>query len=274
VAEQFTHFGTIQVEGSEIANPAGQYLDSSIAQVFGGYNFNTRLGMQLNLPVIYRSYKRTDELGGIETGTEAGIGDVSLLGTLVAYRKMSQRQALTWSLLAGIKFPTGSTDRLKEEFAEVEEPIGPASGVHGHDLALGSGSFDGLVGSSFYGRWGRAFGTAIVQYFIRGSGDFDYRFANDLTWSGGPGYYVLLKDEFSLGLQAVVSGEDKGLDKFRGKAAEDTGITSVFLGPQLMWTWGSNLSGQLGVDFPVRRDNTALQIVPDYRVRVAFTWHF
>ena len=44
VAEQFTHFGTVQFEGERVSNPSGQYLDSSISQVFGGYNFNDRLG--------------------------------------------------------------------------------------------------------------------------------------------------------------------------------------------------------------------------------------
>jgi len=30
VAEQFTHFGTLQLDGKELDNPTGQYLDSSI----------------------------------------------------------------------------------------------------------------------------------------------------------------------------------------------------------------------------------------------------
>jgi len=96
---------------------------------------------------------------------------------------------------------------------------------------LGSGSYDGIVGSSLYARWGRGFATALVQYAIRSTGDYDYRFANDLTWAGGPGYYLLMKDEFTLGLQAVVSGEYKRLDQFQGVAADDTGVTAVYLGP-------------------------------------------
>src|SRR4051794_16042114 len=73
VAEQFTHFGTVQVDGHEVANPSGQYLNSSISQLFAGYNFNERFGLQFNLPVIYRSFKRPDDLGGIDRGTESGI---------------------------------------------------------------------------------------------------------------------------------------------------------------------------------------------------------
>jgi hypothetical protein len=40
VAEQFTHFGTVQFDADEIANPTGQRLDSSITQFDVGYDIN------------------------------------------------------------------------------------------------------------------------------------------------------------------------------------------------------------------------------------------
>src|SRR5215468_737296 len=49
-------------------------------------------------------------------------------------------------LLTGIKFPTGDSSRLKEELHEVEVPGAPESGIHGHDLTLGTGSYDGIFG--------------------------------------------------------------------------------------------------------------------------------
>src|SRR6266566_427340 len=98
VAEQFTHFGTVQMDGQKAPNEAGQYLDSSISQLFAGYNFNDRFGVQFNLPVIYRSFKRP--LGAvIESGTELGIGDVSLIGNFLAYQKLAENFTFTWSLL-------------------------------------------------------------------------------------------------------------------------------------------------------------------------------
>ncbi len=274
VAEQFTHFGTVQVDGVKVDNPSGQYMNSSISQVFAGYNFNEHIGLQFNLPVIYRSYKRPDGAGGIERGTVAGIGDSSLLLNLVPIQKFSEKFTFNWSLLAGIKFPTGNSDRIKEEFNEVEDPVGPPSGIHGHDLTLGSGSFDGVVGTGIYLRQGRAFLSAGVQYAIRSEGDFGYRFANDLTWSGGPGYLLVLNDDFTFSVQAVVSGEYKGKDTFQGEKAEDTGVTAVYLGPQLILTWKENLSAQVGADLPISIQNTSLQTVPDYRIRAIVTWHF
>jgi len=75
-------------------------------------------------------------------------------------------------------------------------------------------------------------------------------------------------------LHAIVSGETKGRDTFQGAKAEDTGITSVFVGPLVSFTWSDKLSAEAGVDIPVSLRNTALQAVPDYRVRAGFTWHF
>jgi len=274
VAEQFTHFGTLQDEGREVPNETGQYLNSSISQVYAGYNLSESFGLQFNLPVIYRSFKRPDGMGGIDRGTESGLGDVSLLGSFVGYRKLTEQSTFSWSILGGVKFPTGSTDRLKEELHEVQNPVGQPSGIHGHDLTLGTGSFDGIVGTGIYARWKRVFLTANTQYAIRSTGDIDYQFANDLTWFGGPGVYAVLSHKCTLAVQAVVSGEYKDLDTFRGEKADDTGVTAVYLGPQVSFTWSAKLSAEIGADFPVSIANTSLQAVPDYRVRAGLTWRF
>jgi long-subunit fatty acid transport protein len=85
---------------------------------------------------------------------------------------------------------------------------------------------------------------------------------------------LVLSENFTISLQANVSGETKPRDEFNGAKAADTGITSVFLGPEILFTWRDKLSAEFGVDVPVSVDNTALQIVPDYRLRAAVTWHF
>lgn len=57
-------------------------------------------------------------------------------------------------------------------------------------------------------------------------------------------------------------------------ATDDTAVTSVYLGPQLNFTWSGKLSAQLGADLPVSIVSSGEQIVPDYRVRAALTWRF
>lgn len=273
LAEQFTHFGTMQDEGKVVPNVAGQSLDSVISQVFAGYNFNDRFGVQLNLPVIYRSFKRPEGFA-TDRGSESGLGDISLLGKFTAYRHHTEETTVLVGLFGGVKFPTGSSRRIAEELHETEVEGAPESGIHGHDLTLGSGSFDGLFGVNFYARIQRGFFAANVQYSLRTQGDYAYEFANDLTWSGGPGALLVLRENFTLSLQANVSGETKGRDTFQGAQAGDTGITSVYLGPEITATWRDRLSAELGADIPVSIANTALQTVPDYRIHAALTWRF
>jgi hypothetical protein len=150
----------------------------------------------------------------------------------------------------------------------------PESGIHGHDLSLGSGSWDGVIGTSLFIQSRRGFFSGNVQYAIRTEGDYDYRYANDLIWAGGPGVFLVLEEDFTIALQANCSGEHKPRDRFRGSRSEDTGLTAVYVGPEVSATWKDRVSVIVGADFPVHMDNTALQIVPDYRLRAAVTVRF
>jgi len=291
VAEQFTRFGTVQIDGREVSNPTGQYEDSSITQLVAGYSINDRFALQLNIPIIYREFKRPEGFA-IDQGTVSGLGDVSLLLKTVAFHYSSpayrtfevegknpvaieHEPDFTASavLLTGIKFPTGDTSRLKEEFHEINVPGAPPSGIHGHDLTLGTGSYDGIFGEQNSLRYRNVFFETNVQFTLRGDGAHQYHFANDLTWSGGPGYYLVRSRDTILGLQFVLSGEYKDVDRFRGKRAEDTGITSVFMGPRVVISRG-RFSAEIAAELPVSIDNTALQVVPDYRLRGGISIHF
>jgi len=286
VSEQFTYFGTVQVDGREVANPTGQYFDSSITQLVAGYTFNSRFALQMNVPLIYRSFERPEGFA-IDRGTESGLGDISLLAKFVVYHtEIGARSTLNFDedpkspklethepeftasavLLAGLKFPTGDSSRIKEEFNEVEIPGAPESGIHGHDLTLGTGSYDGIFGGQTSLRYQNWFFQSDLQFALRGAGLHQYHFANDLSWGGGPGYYFIRRRATILGLQFVVSGEHKDLDRFRGQPAEDTGITSIFVGPRVTAAFGK-VSAEIAVDLPIAIDNTALQVVPDYRLR-------
>jgi hypothetical protein len=292
VAEQFTHFGTLQLDGAEVDNPTGQYLDSSITQLVAGYSFSSRFALQINIPLIYRSFERPEGFA-IDRGSESGLGDVSLLGKFVLFHHESGGRSslkfddpknphfetrepdftLSALLLGGIKFPTGNTDRIREEFDEVEVLGAPESGIHGHDLTLGTGSYDGIIGGQFSVRYQSWFFQADTQFTLRGQGAHDYDFANDISWSGGPGYYFVRNRETIIGIQLACSGEHKDTDRFHGEHADDTGFTSVFLGPRLLASHGK-LSAELAAEIPVSIDNTALQAVPDYRLKASIGIRF
>jgi hypothetical protein len=261
VAEQFTYFDTYQSDGHTALNPDGELLASLSSQIFAGYNFNQRIGVQFNLPIIYRDYRKNGA-----HGSEAGLGDVSLIGNFRIYRKSVDNFTFIWTALGGIKFPTGDTSKLG----------GPdfATGIGGHDLTLGSGSVDGLVGTGFSLRWGKLFLNGNMQYAIRTEGDYHYQFANDWNWSGGPGIYLALEDNYTVALQAAVSGESKGQDTENGVPTDDTAVTIVYLGPQISFTWSDKLSAHIGADLPVSIASSGNQLVPDYRIHAAVTWRF
>jgi hypothetical protein len=294
VAEQFTHFGTERFNGVKQPNPAGEYIDSSNTQIVLGATFlQNRVGLQLSVPLIYRSYQRL--LGfDIDRGHVSGLGDISLTANVVAFHKEAlfheeaagfakdgkaiapQRGepdfTVNFGLTAGVKLPTGDTSKLKENFAPEVEGA-PDTGIGAHDLTLGTGSVDGVFGAQAEVRYKAVFFQADVQYTVRGYGDYNYRFANDLSWSGGPGVFLYRKQGRSIGLQCVVAGETKGYDKFQGVPDFDSGATILSVGPRVTAAFG-RYSGEVGVDLPVITNTTKYQTTVDYRIRAGLSIHF
>src|SRR5205809_7097822 len=95
------------------------------------------------------------------------------------------------------------------KFNEIDVPGAPESGIHGHDLTLGTGSYDGIFGGQTSLRYQNWFFQGDVQFTLRGDGLHQYDFANDISWGGGPGYYFIRRPDTILGLQFVISGEHK-----------------------------------------------------------------
>jgi len=301
VAEQYTYFGTLRSDGEKVGNP-GERINSSTTQLIAGYNFHEIFGLQLSLPVIVRDYRRIEDERLVD-GDESGIGDLTLIAQVTPFRYVGIDTVVRLSALGGLKLPSGDSSRLREELVEdhhddegdVLEPLpegaagvgvrahsGPGeseSGIHGHDLALGSGSVDGMVGANLYSSWRRAFLMASLQYTIRREGSYRYEYANDLLWRIASGAYALLDDTMwgdgvTLAFSAAFSGETKGNDRLRAKKLTDTGLTALYLGPAVDFTWGSRLHAWFGADLPVLQNNSSLQIVADYRLRGAITWRF
>lgn len=291
IGQQYTHFSTLKLDGDDVSNPADERLDSSITQLVVGYQIHPRFGVQLNLPLIARDFRRLTT-NGRQKGDEGGLGDMTLTASALAWSHVSERSVINLSLLAGLKFPTGDSSRLKEEKGPhprdvLNENLRPlsidrggaahdevASGIHGHDLALGSGSFDPVIGARLLATWDDFYWTTALQYSIRTRGSFDYEYADELIVNAGPGFYVLTRHDYTLGLGAVLMTETKGKDNIDGRILDDTGITSLYAGPAIHFTWGTSLSFDLAADLPAIQNNTALQIVPDFRLRGGVVWRF
>ena len=277
LAEQFTHFGTLKSDGTTIDNSANQSLNSSITQFFLLDTISERFAVQANFPLIVRSYKRTSATNpsGFDQGTVSGLGDSTLLGKYTAYHRADENLLMSWILMGGVKLPTGSPSRIDEELSESDFPAGiPASGIHGHDLALGTGSLDEVLGTSLDVRHERLIVQTHAQYTFRNAGHLGYRYANDFMWSVGPGYYLSLQHASTLNLMFSASGEIKGLDTFLGRSADDTGVKSIFIGPQLNATLGDKMAAVLALDVPIFMNTTAYQLAPSSRIRANLALQF
>jgi len=304
IAQQITSFTTLQVDGDEVPNPRGERMTSAITQLLLGYQLSPRLGLQLTAPWIHRDFRRARG-ASTESGSESGFGDLSLLGTYAVASAISETSIFRLTLLGGVKLPTGSADRLREESLAALDPnevrdrlnenmgpwrgvgapvsrpqahLGPAdgalSGIHGHDLALGTGSTDPIFGLQALWTWKRAVIDGAVKYVLRTSGKYDYEYADEITASLNPGAFILLDDRHSLVLQLASTLDYKGKDSLDGRHVDDTALTAMYLGPGLHFTRGSALSLDFIADVPVWLDNSALQIVPDFRLRAGFVWRF
>lgn len=292
VAEQFTDYGTLYVNGKETANVGDQQLLSSITQLFASYNFTETLSAQLTVPFIHRKYRRVEGGDKVVDGNVSGIGDLSLLGRWAAWSHLDETMVMRFTLIGGLKLPSGSTSELQEEAEEggdeenlpasLARPMhgsldpdgGVPNAIGGDNLTLGSGSVDGIVGGTFFWSWNKLFLSLIGQYQLRTEGAYGYRFANDLFFFAGPGAYLIADHAYTLTLQGVVSGETKGEDHVDGNVVEGSAETDVYAGPALGFSWESNLGAEIAVDIPVVTHAPGVALVPDYRIRAALSWQF
>lgn len=285
ISEQYSDYSTIQNSGHKIENQQHQFLRSSITQLGAGYEISDNYGFEISFPLIQRSFRRIEDDETIESSV-SGLGDSTLLFRYTPISYSNVRSNVILQLFGGLKLPTGDSERLREEANEDHEHSEHSSldprhadeldenAVHGHDLALGSGSWDFPLGASLFAEYKRFFVFTSLQYTIRNQGDFQYRFSNDLHWNLGPGAYVVIQPKYSISLKANLRGEYKGKDVLSGVKADDTALRSIYLGPEIVASYLDCLSADLAVDFPLDINNSQTQIVTNYRIRAGVTWKF
>jgi hypothetical protein len=251
--------------------------------------------VNLNVPLVYYSFQRSDARYSLtdpvafytERGTETGLGDVALIGRFAVLDISHMKYGVVINVLAGVKFPTGDSSRLQDEAEQTRifdallppgaphDPLGHStSALHQHHIALGSGSFDSIMGLTINSRWRRWFFNGQFQYYWRTEGESTFQYGNELMLSGGPGGYLLLNERYTFSLQANAAYETSARDRLFGRKSDLTEMTAWYVGPQILFTWGNHLSATAGADLPVRIENNGFQAVADYRIRGSVAWRF
>jgi len=275
---QYSHYDRV---------PEGEEFDAFTAQVAGSYKIGHDWLVQFGVPYHDRM------LGEDE---EAGWGDASLLVAFTAFEQASGDMQIAVDVYAGIKMPTGDSDRLAGESGSDHEEhhviqhnalhaveihaenamlSAPENGVHhsaGHHLALGSGSWDipaGVVVRHKTDRWTL---RAELQYVIRTKGDYDYQFGNELFARGG---FFRSVDSgagiWHLGLSA--SAEQREANRTDGV---ETGSdkSAAYAGPALWFELNKRLQLMAAYDFPVAQRDMGLSGSADQRARAGVMWLF
>src|SRR5438552_2995556 len=87
LSEQYVALETLQLEGETFRHSPffqAAFMDSSITHFVPGYNFSSRFGVSLNVPYVYRDFRRTEITPFAtridESGTISDLGDVALIG--------------------------------------------------------------------------------------------------------------------------------------------------------------------------------------------------
>jgi hypothetical protein len=275
VVEQYTDFGTLKNVPAGVST--NQWENSFITQFIFGYQINPDLNVQLNVPYIYRNYQIENLGGALTRGQVNGLGDIRLILNYTAFRKETADSDFSWRVSGGVKLPTGDDHLLAQEDpgAAPSDLNGPASAVGGHDLALGSGSVDGIVATGITYNQGRFLFTADADYTIRSTGYAGYRYSNELGWSGGPGYRVWQDANHALSLQFLASGEYKAADTVQGSGTNDTFVSSVLLGPNVIFAWNKVLTAHFQAEIPVMLHyDDGFQAIPTFRLKAGVTFSF
>jgi hypothetical protein len=200
-----------------------------------------RITVFLEIPYIIREQIKIHEhetLGQKEQSD--GFGDLKLTGI---YRLFSHDNSFLGPV-AGVKFPTGETGE-KTDDGETFEP----------ELQPGSGSFDYIAGAAFRYDMERFSIRGNSLYIFRTEGDQDfefgdlwtsYVFANYLVNPGNSKFKIRPGIDFNL--QVETKQEDAGED------IEDSGGTTLLIGPALMVDMNEHVSFVGNILFPAYQD--------------------
>jgi hypothetical protein len=295
LSEQYVPYDRPFFEGSEVHLQKPDYIYSSITHLVPGYNFSQRFGVSLNIPVTYLDFRRTEirysatapPVVSTEQGTEFGIGDVALVGRLTLLQLSEMQYGITVNALGGVKFPTGDAHRIDDEVQQslVFESLLPPgtphdplshsiASVHQHNLALGSGSYDGVFGLAVNSRYRRCFLNGQFQYYLRTHGRADFKFGDEIIITGGPGAFLLVNDNWTMSLQANATYDSMGRDELIGRPTNRTGSTQWFLGPAIYFSFGNHVTASAGADVPLHVTNNGFQSLASFQLRGSLTLRF
>jgi hypothetical protein len=284
-------------DGRSADNEFDQRLESLVTQTFVGYQFERGFSVQLSVPYLDRSFRRVaaveedhhglvrtpDKHGApeLEDGSESGLGDIAIVGSWRAFERLTADGNIVWTVSAGVELPTGNSDRLEEHHSHHEEHgalssnnkhgAEATSAVGGHELALGSGSTDLLLGTQLVASRGRMLGRAGAQYAVREEGDHEYHFGNEFMWNVSAGYFLVATHGQTLAFSLRVAGDHRDADEIGGEVHAGTDLSTLWAGPTLAYAGSTGWSSEVDFEYRLDESTSGALLLPDWRLRLAVT---
>jgi hypothetical protein len=178
-----------------------------------------------------------------------GWGDLQTTGEFDLIKDANR----TVGALAGIKFPTGSTEE-KDNDGDLFEP----------EMQPGSGSYDYIWGGVYHQTWDRTTVSANAAYTLKTTGAADFRFGNSFLTNTVVSYVINPRNwaVFQPGVQLTYLHEARQIDE--GVKVDDSGGDTISLGPVVNLYMGKNANVFASLVSPVYQDLGGVHQEQDY----------
>ena len=267
IDERYTVLNSMYKGTDKVDNPGNKETHLT-TQVTGFYAINPDITVLVVVPYVQRTMK--EEEGGVFVeGKATGLGDLALMGRYTFYKRHDLASTTLLAGQAGVKLPTGATDKRDNMGGVMDAHIQP-----------GTGSTDILLGVNLSHATGRFTLAANLLYFINGegeTGDEKHEFGDMLNYDV-TGIYRIYPDTPpgpTVSLALGIAGEWRAKEKEDGV---DIGINGhvVFLNTGLLFIPGPKWIAELNYRPAIYHDLPVIsggedQMGEDYKATLSLT---
>ncbi len=257
-------------EGTEtVTDPQDQAVTTFEEDLEAVYGATRDVTLGVTLPILEERLRFEGPGGERRTITADGPGDLTLAGAYRLYRRDVERGTTQFSLLGGLKLPTGATD---VEDSNLPRLTGKPGTRLPPSLQLGSGSVDGIVGLAGFHNMDRLSFYADAQGKLTTEGAQGFRAGNSLFYDLSADYVLLPGRNMFLILE--LNGVSASRAEQAGRTVRDSGGQLLFLSPGLQYLPIPNLILETSVQVPIYRDLNGRQLAPDWSVVAGLRYLF
>jgi len=239
----------------------GQELNVFEETFTGVYGVTGDLTLGLTLPIVQKHLEFKTS-SGTKTITSSGLGDLSLVGVYRFYRLDVPRATTQFSVIGGLKAPTGSTSQRDRDTPLL---TGGTRTRLPRPLQPGSGSWDGIVGIAGFHNLDQLSFYGSVQGKIN-SEDDNLRFGNNLHYDFTVDYVTLAERNLFFVLE--FNGVQAWKNKENGRKVRNSGGHTLFISPGIEYLPLPYLILESSVQIPIVQDLNGRQL--EKRVSLVF----